>query len=260
MPGLDPLIGQPVAAHQRDEHPGGRIEATPGSGRPLAADVALVCEHRRFIDRDPVPRQRTELSHDPLDEHREPFRCLGRLPAACSRNPAGIREMVQRHDRFHSTTAQRLHDVGVMLDRAGRELAWSRLDAAPFQGEAMRVLMQRLEEVEVGLEAPVMIARWVGSIAVLDMPGHLLPGPPIVEMIPAFDLVGSRCRPPKKPIGKPVLPPPCGEGGGGGAHDPSDPWLTISSTTDRISSMRISTTTAPIGPMTAATARSVEIR
>ena len=53
----------------------------------------------------------------------------------------------------------------------------------------MRVLMQRSQQVKIARVTFKMLAGPVRVIAVLDMPWDLLPRPPIVAMIAAFDLM-----------------------------------------------------------------------
>src|SRR5437899_826695 len=111
----------------------------------------------------------------------------------------------------------------------------------------MRVLVQPLEQVKISGIAPVVIARRIRPIAVLDVPWRLLPGPPVVGMIAALDLVGSGGGAPVKARRKPSR-----------AHRAGGDWVMMAKTTARMISATTRTTTTPIGPTTAATARSVE--
>src|SRR5437588_407569 len=77
--------------------------------------------------------------------------------------------------------------------------------------------------------------------------GRLPPGPPVVAMIAAFDLVCCGGGAPVKALGK-----------SSGAHRAGAGRLMMAKTTARITSARTRTTTTPMGPTTAATARSVD--
>ena len=60
----------------------------------------------------------------------------------------------------------------------------------------MGVLVQRSQEIKILLESLVVVAGQLGRVAILDMPWHLLPGPPIVQVIAALDLVRRGRRAP----------------------------------------------------------------
>src|ERR1700674_3957308 len=109
----------------------------------------------------------------------------------------------------------------------------------------MRVLMQRPQQIEVLGESFVVLAGRVGAVAMFDMARALLPRPPVVAVVAAFDLMRRRGRTPKKALGKSAGDHGC--------------CATIANTKPRIISARSSTSTALIGPTTAATARSVDI-
>ena len=111
----------------------------------------------------------------------------------------------------------------------------------------MSVLVQALEHVEISRKAPVLIARRIRPIAVLDVPRRLLPGPPVVGVIGTLDLVGSGGGAPKKALGKSSR-----------AHRAGGGWVMMAKTMARMTSATTRTTTTPIGPTTAATARSVD--
>ena len=243
---LDAFVRQPVAPQQRHQGASGGAQVTL-SGGPLAANVALVGNNRRFVDRHPEASQLPQRVRDALRVTGESLGSLGRLPAARVSNPGWIREMVQRDHRLNATVAERLQDVGVVPETRPGKLARGRLDPTPFEGQSMRVLVQALEQVKVRREALIVIARRIGPIAVLDMPGRLLPGPPVVAMIAAFDLVCCGGGAPVKALGK-----------SSGAHRAGAGRLMMAKTTARITRARTRTTTTPMGPTTAATARSVD--
>ena len=83
---LDALVRQPVATQERHQSAGGRAQVTL-SGWPLAANIALVGDHRRFVDRHPVPSQLAKLADDMVGVVRESQGRIRRLPAAGVRDP-----------------------------------------------------------------------------------------------------------------------------------------------------------------------------
>src|ERR1700682_6426562 len=108
----------------------------------------------------------------------------------------------------------------------------------------MRIVLQRSQQVEVTRVTSIVLAGTVRPVGVLDMPCDLLPRPPVVVPVAAFDLVGGGGRAPKKILGELSRRHGC--------------WATIARTTARIISASSRTATTPIGPTTAATARSVD--
>ena len=114
---LDALVGQPVATQQRHQDAGGGAQV-PFSRRPLAANIALVGDHRWLVDGDPVPGQLAKLVRDAFGVTGESLGGFRRLPTARVGDPGRIREMVQRHHRLHAAIAQRPKHIGVV--RQGR--------------------------------------------------------------------------------------------------------------------------------------------
>src|SRR6266852_4962951 len=245
MLALDALVRQPMAPEQGDDDAQGGSEVA-FAGRPIAAHVTLISDDRGLVDSDPKLSEASQLVRDALGEPGEVFSRLGGFPAAGRRDPGWIRKVMQRDQRFHATVAQGLQDIAVMRQRRRREFARRRLDAGPLERQSMRVLMQRSQQIEVAGKSLVMLAGRIRPVAVLDTPGDLLPRPPVVGVVTALDLVGSRRRSPEKTLGE-----------SSGAH--AGCWAMIANVIARIISARSRTRTAPIGPMTAAMARSVEI-
>jgi len=66
-----------------------------------------------------------------------------------------------------------------------------RLAAAPFQGEAQGVLAQGCGAIEVLFGALPPVGSGAGSGSVTDLARELLPGPPVVVSVVAFNLVGG---------------------------------------------------------------------
>ena len=243
---LDAFVRQPVAPQQRHQGASGGAQVAL-SGGPLAANVALVGNNRRFVDRHPEASQLPQRVRDALRVTGESLGSLGRLPAARVSNPGWIREMVQRDHRLHATVAERLQDVGVVPETRPGKLARGRLDPAPFEGQSMRVLVKISQYIKVSQISPVVITRRIRPIAVLDVARRLLPGPPVVGMIATLDLVGSGGGAPEKALGKSSR-----------AHRAGGGWLMMAKTMARMISATTRTKTTPVGPTTAATARSVD--
>src|ERR1700736_5446358 len=152
---------------------------------------------------------------------------------------------MQGDHRFHATLPQCLEDVGIVAELAGGELPRPRFDPAPLDRQPVGVLMQAFQQIKVFPEPPIVIARRVRGVAILDMPGDLFPGPPVVGMVAAFDLVSGRGRSPEKVLRE--------------RHGAGVCWARIVRITARITRAIARTTTAPTGPMTAAIALSVEM-
>src|SRR5258708_9738172 len=243
MPGLDALVRHQVTAQQVHQDPcGGAQVALPGG--PVAAKVALVGDHRRFVDRDPRAGQGSELVRDARRNPGEVLWRFGRVPAARLGDPGWVREVMQGDQGLYAAVTQGLQNVPVVRQRRRRELSGRRLDPRPFDGESMRVLTQGPQQVKVTGKSFVMPAGRVGPVSVLYMPGDLLPGPPVVGVVAAFDLMGRRGRAPKKILRKPAGDHGC--------------CTMIARIMARTISASTRTTTAPIGPTTAATARSLD--
>jgi hypothetical protein len=105
----------------------------------------------------------------------------------------GRGEVVQGHDRLEVPLAQRVDDIDVMPHRLVVPFPLFRLDARPFDGEAVGLVVQGRGKIEIALVPRVVLARAAGRF--LHFSG-LLPGPPIVVDIVAFNLVrGGRGSP-----------------------------------------------------------------
>ena len=131
-----------------------------------------------------------------------------------------------------------------MIDRFLRKASLLRLDPAPFKREAMRVLMQAAQQVEVRRKTPVMVASRVGTASIFDPSGLVLPLPPVVQVIAAFDLVSRGRSSPEEAVRKPLC-------------QTRPPATATTSVTVMIASTTSRTPRQPIGPTTAVTALSL---
>ena len=109
----------------------------------------------------------------------------------------------------------------------------------------MRILIERSQEIEVTGVPSILLAGPIRGIGVFDMSRALFPGPPVVAAVAALDLMGRRRRAPQKFLRKLAGDHVC--------------WAMIAKTIPRMINASARTMTTPIGPTTAATARSVDI-
>src|SRR5207245_10317106 len=109
----------------------------------------------------------------------------------------------------------------------------------------MRILIERSQEIEVTGVPSILLAGPIRGIGVFDMSRALFPGPPVVAAVAALDLVGRRRRAPQKFLRKLAGVHVC--------------WAMIAKTITRMINASARRMTTPIGPTTAATARSVDI-
>src|SRR5262245_32897394 len=89
---------------------------------------------------------------------REKARAIVTQPSTASRKPGRVGEMMQRHDRFEVALPQRPNHFAVVRSRFIVPMPFGRFDAAPLDGEAMRILPPRAGQIEVLLEQFVMAA------------------------------------------------------------------------------------------------------
>src|SRR5207249_11253922 len=102
------------------------------------------------------------------------------LPAAGPRDPERGREVMEGDSGRHAVAAHRVADGAVVVELALVEPPFLRLDAAPFDREAVGGVPELGGEPEVVVEPPVVVARDARDVAVADVAGLLLPGPPLV--------------------------------------------------------------------------------
>src|ERR1700738_1760771 len=110
----------------------------------------------------------------------------------------------------------------------------------------MRVLMERSQQIKVAGKSQVVLAGRVRPVVILDMPWDLFPCPPVVGVVAALHLVRRGGRAPEKALREFTV-------------DHAGCWAMTANVIARIISATIRTRATPRGPMTAATARSVEI-
>ena len=142
------------------------------------------------------------------------------LPSPLLRHPLGQGVMDQRHDGLDATLVQRHEDVAVVVEGLSAPAALLRLDAAPLDGEAVRVVADGAGEIEVGAVAVPVVA----CVAARDGDAaRLLPRPPVVVVVPALNLVGGGRGAPQEPgreaeVGRAPRRLDGGRGGGRGGR------------------------------------------
>ena len=148
-------------------------------GRPLPEDVALEDVDHRLVERDP-PAHAIVIGVDhPLHEALEVVLDRGILPPPLLGEPARQGVVMDRDDGLDPALEQRIDDGAVVLERLVGEPPVLRLEAAPFEREAMGVVVERARQIEVLAEAVVVIAGVPGGPANF---ARLLPRPPVVAV------------------------------------------------------------------------------
>ena len=169
------------------------------AGQPVPFQVAALNVNDRLVERDPECAQAPEFlrrlggqAGEALDDGRV-------FPAALLRQPAGVGEMVQGHERREAVGARLRQQVAVEAPGGCVPVIGAGLDAAPFNGEAVRIVTERASERKVFSVAPAPpVAGHARGVAALDVPGCLFPVPPVVVEILALDLVRRRRAAPEE--------------------------------------------------------------
>ena len=162
--------------------------------RPGAEHVGLRGIDVRFVDGHPFVDEVVERPHRRLRVPQIRRRRILRGEAAARREPAGIDEVVQRHQRPDALVAQIGDLLAVAVQHGMVELPRARFDARPLHAEARDRQPQRRHQVVV-LAPPVPVVggaqrrRPVGDVA-----GHAGPIQPVVVLVAALDLGGRRRR------------------------------------------------------------------
>ena len=142
-----------------------------------------------------------EMGDGALDVAGEALGRVGSLPAAAVGEPARRREVVEGDHRGDAALVTGRAHAPVVVEGGRGELPFGGLDPAPLQREAVGA------EAEVGHEVDVLgpaMERVTGVAARCDTSrvGVVLPVPPVVVDVAAFDLVRGRGRSPQEPVGE----------------------------------------------------------
>ena len=90
---------------------------------------------------------------------------------------------------LHAVGSNALHDTAIVLDGMVIELADARLNATPLQRESVRIVTKLAHEPEVVRISLELLAR---RARLKRQSTGLLVNPPIVQVIPALNLVRGR--------------------------------------------------------------------
>ncbi len=175
-----------VAQHRHGVSP--RLVA----GRPGAEHVGLRGVDVGFVDGHPLVDEVVERPHGRLRVPQVRRRRVFRGETAARREPAGVDEVVQRHQRPDALVPQIGDLLAVAVQHGMVELPRARFDAGPLHAEARDRQPQRAHQLVV-LPPPVPVVggakrgRPVGDVA-----GHAGPIQPVVVLVAALDLGGGR--------------------------------------------------------------------
>src|SRR5579859_6421125 len=201
-PSLDRGVRELVRVAHVGDHAVEAGEVAVMRGGKLAGDPAVGGVDVRLVDRAPEADQVTELIRHPADKRQERTRGLAVRPAALAREPQGACEVMQGDHGLDALFAKVPEDVAVVSNLAGVELPLRRLDARPLDGQAVRVLVQLAQQLEVLAVAVVVVAGDGRRGAVLDAARLLLELPPVAVPVVAFDLVGGAGGSPEEAVRK----------------------------------------------------------
>jgi hypothetical protein len=131
----------------------GRDAPLRPQNRIVAVQKSRLPEHHReidFVDGAGSVDQVSEMVGDALAVARKEHRSLGRLPSAARREPSRRREMMHRDDGGEPVAMAGFEHAAVMIELSDRKLTGRRLNAGPFDGEAIGV------EAEAGKQCDVV--------------------------------------------------------------------------------------------------------
>src|SRR5580704_911001 len=160
-------------------------------------------EHRDdggLVDGDPPRHQIAHRLHARGGVARKTSRRLRSCETAGVGKPRRKSEMVQRDHGLHPVAEAGARHVDVVLERIPVEPSRLRLDARPFDREAVHVVMHRPQLFEVGAIASVLIDRDRRIATAVDGLGMIRnPSRPVV-VDAALHLVRRSGAPQKKPL------------------------------------------------------------
>ena len=191
-PALEDVVCPPVRRDQVVVHRHVGTDVVLLAGREDADDIAHQRQDVRLVDRAADRDEVADVRDRPLAVPGEAVDDLGRLPTAEGREPARIREMVERHHRLHALRVTLAQHPPVVVERGDRELAVLGLDPRPLDREpvgAEAVLAHERDVLGVTVIAVGAVARGLEARRV----GLVLERPPVVVPVAALDLMRG-CR------------------------------------------------------------------
>ena len=192
---MDHFIRQRMPFEQVGHHMESRTDILL-AGRIGAFAIGRVSIDIGFVDRHPHGDIFLQSFHRPTDEDRKLLRSIIVLPAALFSQPKRIGEMMQCDHRRQAALTQAAQHEAIFLERLFIPFVGRGLDAAPFDREAMRVLVCFDSAVKVFAPAPAPPIAGQTRFAV-GM-SILFPLPPVVIGIVALDLMRGSGRAPQK--------------------------------------------------------------
>ena len=167
------------------------------------AQVSAGHVYVRFINGDPHVAMAPQSFHHPAGESGKKLDRGFVLPTSHFHQPQRIGKVMQRDHRHHVAFFEPKQHLAVAVKRAFIPAVWLGLDARPFHGKAVRVLISFVGAVKILTPAPCPpVCSSTGPVAVQNMAFLLLPGPPVVVQVVAFHLVRSSGSAPQESTGK----------------------------------------------------------
>jgi len=111
-------------------------------GRVVSLQISVECDHLRLVDGAHERHQVAQFCDHPMAVAFEGRQCVRAQPATLTGEPSGQGEVVQRDESGHPGVAQGAQHSPVVRDRGAAELAGSRFDARPLQGEPVGVVAE----------------------------------------------------------------------------------------------------------------------
>ena len=176
-----------------------------------AFDADGFADHRHhdrdvgFVDRAGVGDQIAKCLAGAFAIAREAVDRFRILPSAVAREPERRGEMVERHHRHDAFREAAGDHAAVMIERGLGEEAFLRLDARPFDGEAIDAeaeLLQHRDVARIEMIVIAGVARRILEQRVL----HHLHQPEIAGRVAALDLMRRGRRAPQKAFRKRAHP------------------------------------------------------
>ncbi len=175
---------------------------TPGGDDPER--VAHDADEVELVDGARPSDEITEVGGSPTDEPGEQLGGVRRLPSTTSRQPGWCGEVVERHHRGDVPLAQCGADAAVVVKSGQREFPLCRFDPTPLEREAVGAEAHVRHQLDV-LLPPEQRVTGVAARSVAARVRVVLPLPPVVVDVAAFDLMGRGRRAPEESVGEAEL-------------------------------------------------------
>ena len=124
-----------------------KVVLHPGRRRPEG--VAHDADEVELVDGAGPTDEIAEVGCRPGDETGEDIGSVRSLPPTPVGQPGRGREVMERHDRGDAALAAGCTDAAVVVERSDGELALGGLDAAPLEGEPVRLETHVRHELDI---------------------------------------------------------------------------------------------------------------